>query len=155
MGYYVEIVESTAYIPAHLTALAYERMCELNKRNDLKLGGSWFGGEQREWWFSWMDPNYPETCKDAQEVLEQLGFEVSKMIEVGVDGFGLKIVGYDSKTGQEDLFLCVIKDLIHGKIKWEGEDGEKWVFTGSFNPKNPDRALKTKPSELIRKLPAK
>lgn len=123
MGYYVNIVESTAKIPAANLQKAYENMCLLNITHDhVKRGGSFFGGKQTEKWFSWMDANYPETCEDAQAVLEALGFET----EYNEDG-DLLLTGYDSKTGQEDLFMESITYLTEGMIEWHGEDGDTWT----------------------------
>jgi hypothetical protein len=123
MGYYVNIVESTAKIPAANLQKAYENMCLLNITHDhVKRGCCRSGGKQTEKFFSWMDENYPETCEDAQAVLEQLGFET----EYNKDG-DLLITGYDNKTGQEDLFLESITYLTEGTIEWEGEDGDTWT----------------------------
>lgn len=123
MGYYVNIVESTAKIPAANLQKAYENMCLLNTTHDhVKRGCCWSGGKQTEKFFSWMDENYPETCEDAQAVLEQLGFET----EYNEDG-DLLITGYDSKTGQEDLFLESITYFTEGTIEWHGEDGDTWT----------------------------
>jgi hypothetical protein len=123
MGYYVRIVNSTARIPAANLDRAYQRMCALNHTHDhVKRGGSWGGGKQTAKWFSWMDANYPETCADAQAVLEQLGFET----QYNAQG-DLLIMYYDSKTGQENLFLESIKNLATGSILWQGEEGETWT----------------------------
>ena len=125
MGYYVQIVESNARIPAANLQRAYEKMCALNVTHDQqKRGGSYSGGVQTSRWFSWMDANYPETCKDAKAVLEQLGFECS----YAANG-DLLIDGYDSKTGQEDLFLKAIEFDAEGTITWRGEEGESWTTT--------------------------
>lgn len=124
MGYYVQAVSSTAFIPKANLQRAYEKMCALNVTHDHeKNGGSWSaGGKQDGKWFSWMDANYPETCKDAQAVLEQLGFEC-EYNEFGDLCFG----DYDSKTGQEDLFMKAIENEATGMITWRGEEGEVWV----------------------------
>jgi hypothetical protein len=122
MGYYVKIVKSTACIPAANLQRAYEKMCALNVTHDNdKRGGSWGGGKQTAKWFSWMDADYPNTCHDAKEVLEALGFET----EYNDDG-DLLITGYDSKSGQEDLFLESIIDEATGVVAWKGEEGEEW-----------------------------
>ena len=123
MGYYVRIKSSTARIPAENLQRAYDKMCALNVTHDSKKrGGSWSGGKQDAKWFSWMDANYPETCKDAKAVLEQLGFDCS------YDKNGdLLIEGYDNKMGQEDLFLASIGTETIGTINWFGEDGETWT----------------------------
>ena len=36
----------------------------------------------------------------------------------------LHLIGYDQKTGQEDLFLNAITNYMTGMIRWVGEDGE-------------------------------
>ena len=128
MGYYVHIEDSNCMLPEKHFNLAYWRMCDLNKNDDLKRGGSSTG----EKWFSWMDANYPETCKTAQDVLVELGFEVEE-----VEDTGLTIYGYDNKSGQEELFLGVISDLLRTVdgmydsgnrpfIVWRGEDDHVW-----------------------------
>ena len=123
MGYYVEIVSSDAFIPKANLQSAYEKMCALNvTHHNEKSGGSWEGGKKVESWFSWMDSNYPETCKDAKEILEQLGFEC----EYDDDG-NLDIQGYDSKMGQEALFMEAIKYDAEGVIVWQGEENERWT----------------------------
>ena len=125
MGYFVEIEGSTAVIPAANLERAYEKMCALNTTHDhKKTGGNNHGGR----WFAWMDANYPDTCKDAQDVLEALGFYTH------YENGNLHIDGYDNKTGQEDLFLHSIADDVTGKIEWRGEDGERWttLFYGDY-----------------------
>lgn len=122
MGYFVAITESDAFIPAEKLEIAYQKMCKLNTtHHDQKRGGRWNGGECIEKWFSWMDANYPETCKDAKAIFENMGFST----EYDASG-NLKITGYDNKTGQEQLFLDAIKDDVVGSISWRGENGEKW-----------------------------
>lgn len=133
MGYYVTIKESTFKIPAENLDTAYAAMCQLNFKvpNAQKGGGSWPGkdkapqfGPNESCWFSWMEWNYHETCKNAEEILQALGFDTS------IDSEGnLCIDWYDSKTGQEDLFLAAISPLAQGHIIWEGEDGDTWGET--------------------------
>lgn len=121
MGYYVRIVKSTAMVLAENLDRVYQIMCELNNHNELKYGGSWSGGKQTEWWFSWMDANYPETCKDAFDIFKMLGFECD-YDEQG----NLHLIDYDQKTGQEDLFLKAITNYMTGMIRWVGEEGDVW-----------------------------
>lgn len=128
MGYFVQITDSSARIPAANLQRAYEKMCALNVTHDAqKRGGSYERGVQTARWFSWMDANYPETCKDAQAILEQLGFET----EYAPNG-DLLILGYDNKRGQEELFLLAIDEETIGTIRWVGEEGESWetIFAG-------------------------
>lgn len=122
MGYFVAITESDAFIPVEKLETAYQKMCALNTtHDDQKHGGRWTGGQCIQKWFSWMDANYPETCKDAKDIFEQMGFST----EYDAGG-NLKITGYDNKTGQEQLFLDAIKDDLVGSMCWQGENGEKW-----------------------------
>ena len=123
MGYYVKIVKSNAYIPAANLQRAYKKMCALNvTHHSVKRGYRYSGGEKLAFWFSWMDENYPETCKDAQAVLEQLGFSTEYN-----DAGDLLLTGYDNKTGQEELFLKAIEEDGVGSIVWEGECDETWT----------------------------
>lgn len=128
MGYYVRTVESTAYIPAAMVPIAYDVMCALNVTHHAqKRGGRYTAGQQTGAWFSWMDANYPDTCHDAQSILQALGFSAF------TDNDGNLWFGeYDSKTGQEDLFLAALELIAIGVIKWEGEDGDTYetVFLG-------------------------
>lgn len=137
MGYYINIEQSTFTIPAENLDSAYRRMCQLNFTvpNNDKRGGSWPGkdkaphtGPDKHCWFSWMDWDYHEKCADAAMILDHLGFE----IEYNENG-DLRITGYDSKSGQEDLFLESIGDLAKGYIIWQGEDGDVWgeLYGGS------------------------
>lgn len=128
MGYYVRIAKSTAFVPAKNLDRVYDIMCSLNETHDhKKRGGSWSDTKRTGKWFSCMDENYPETCKDAQAILDRLGFE-TEYDDVG----NLHLVAYDNKMGQEDLFLKSICTNAIGKIDWIGEDGETWstVFMG-------------------------
>lgn len=129
MGYYVMLEESTAVLPKKHQAEAYRRMCALNDNDERKQGGSWSDG-QEEKWFSWMDPNYPDTCTDAKAILADLGFwfDLSTIAEKG----DLLFTDYDSKAGQEDLFIFTIGNLMTGYMVWSGEDGDKWRW--EFGP---------------------
>lgn len=136
MGYYVSIEESTFQIPVKNLDAAYEAMCKLNHTvpNSQKGGGTWGGeyskdkapefGPYRGSCFSWMPWNYDEEYKDADEILQALGFGTY----IDEDG-NLFISDYDSKTGQESLFLESICSLAKGYIVWKGEEGELWGET--------------------------
>jgi hypothetical protein len=135
MGYYVSITEGQATLPADKLDEAYKVMCALNDNDAVKRGGSWGGGEDHNSprptglnhhpyrWFSWMDANYPETCPDAYAILTALGFEMERT----EDG-SIIIGGYDSKMGQEDLFLDALCPLFteDSYLVWRGEDGDLW-----------------------------
>lgn len=134
MGYWVNIIEGNVTIPKANLEEAYKRMCALNDNDSIKRGGSW-GGENDSnsprpdglnyhpgKWFSWMDANYPEVCADAKAILDMVAFESEYR------NGDLFIYGYDSKTGQEELFLQAISDLCTDDsfLVWRGEDGEMW-----------------------------
>lgn len=136
MGYNVTIKQSTFQIPANNLNEAYDKMCQLNFTvpNTQKRGGSWGGpdgkdsapeyGPHKASWFSWMEWNYHEVCKDADDILQALGF-YTRYDENG----DLHVEHYDSKSGQEELFLSAISSLAKGYIVWEGEDGSIWGET--------------------------
>jgi hypothetical protein len=143
MGFYVRIEESTFNIPNFNLDKAYKAMCDLNKDNSKKRGG--YGNiielqksteYSDSFWFAFMLPDYPNHYADAAAIFIALGFEIT------LDESGLHIIGFDSKSGQEDLFLEAVAPYANGLIVWRSEDGEVWrnVFS--------DNKLLTQPSEL-------
>lgn len=116
MGYYVSGGGNECRILAEYKNEAYRLMCELNKHDDLKSGGG-----RTAKWFSWMSADYPSDCKNAAEILEMLGFEVSE-----ADNGDLSLDAFESKSGDEDKFLDAIGHLMRGEFFWQGEDGERW-----------------------------
>jgi len=140
MGYYVQITEQEFFLSKENFDEAYKLMCALNDRDDLKMGGSW-GQELNadmprpegmtyhpSKWFSWMDANYPETCKNLEDILTNLGFEIDKD-----DSSNIAILTYNSKIGAEGYFFDAIASLVQdgSYVCWRGEDGEewRWLFT--------------------------
>lgn len=121
MGYYISIVDSTMVIPKKNLDKAYQRLCDLNKQDHLKRGGSWSKMKRTASWFSWMPQDYPKECPDTERIFQALGFQTN----INSNG-DLSIIGYDSKAGQEDLFLETISDLAKGYIIWTGENAEYW-----------------------------
>lgn len=138
MGCYVKIIKSDFTIKKEDFDRAYEIVCNLNRRDDLKTGGA-YGGTPTpkpadskscscnpDRWFAWMPWNYDETCNSLPEVLEEIGFGFG--IDYNDDG---DIVGltYDGKTGDEDVFLDALRPIIKegSYIVWEGEEGEEWA----------------------------
>lgn len=125
MGYYVRSYESDNNFKVRKENFdaAYKAMVALNDHDDLKRGGS-FGPEgARNKWFSWMDPNYPDSCQDFGAILQALGF-IAIYDETGLVG-----IDYDNKMGQEDLFLKAIAPYVEdgSHILWRGEEGAVWV----------------------------
>lgn len=126
MGYYVRTIDSKIFLDKKHFDDVYKKLCQLNDYDELKRGGSFGSNEDsnsndrynRSKWFSWMDYNYPETCKDMHEVLTQVGFNC----EYDDDG-NLVMLDYDeNKTGNEDYFLCCLAGFI--------EDGSYLIFKG-------------------------
>ena len=121
MGYYVS-GEGEMVIKKENLAAAYEAMMALQDKPDAgKRGGG--GGKA---WFSWM-PDDLRTIPNAAEVFSKLGFEVLEDDEFIVIG------RYDSKNGQEDVFIAAAAPFIEDtEYDWTGEDGEfwRWEFIG-------------------------
>lgn len=140
MGYFVNITNQNFFVAKENFNAAYEAMCALNDRDDLKTGGSWGEGLNADSprpegmtyhpskWFAWMSPDFPDHCKDFLSVLTQMGFEYD------LDSEGnLALVHYDNKTGAEGYFFEAIAPFIQDGsfIEWRGEDGGefRWLFT--------------------------
>lgn len=144
MGYYISLNEVDFVIKEENLDSAYSAMCALNQFDKIKRGGGSgiykdHNGNDIELkydsprpdgmryhpgkWFSWMDANYPEICKTAEEIIQQLGFDYR--VEENGD---LRITGYDNKTGQEYLFLAAIASYVENEsyMVWSGEDHHLW-----------------------------
>lgn len=135
MGYYVNTTDVNLRIPADRQADAYEALCRLNWRNDLKRGGVYRAGASvpdgphPDIWFSWLQWNYHETCDHLECILVHVGFETFTD-----DAGTLHIVHYDDKTGCEDIFLEALApfyDRTNGEpfVEWHGEDDDEWRDT--------------------------
>ena len=119
MGYYIDLVDAEWEITESPESLATIREMPV-KYHHIKRGGSSSG----EKWFSWMNDTEIETAETVEKVFNQLGFETDT-----VDG-GFKLTAYNSKTGQEDLFLAVMAPFTKdgSYIEWRGEDGTLWKY---------------------------
>lgn len=130
MGYYVE----TATVNFTIKPENFDRFFELVKsmfeEEEIKAharGGSWSGGTQTGWHYSWIDADLMLKAikeRDICQVFLEWGFEDPTLDEDG--SFGS--FWYNSKTGQEDLFLDKIAEVVESGsyIDWRGEDGEIW-----------------------------
>lgn len=132
MGYYVTLQSSSVSIPKSKEQEALAALHALNETHDhLKTGGSYGPKESdRRKWFAWMPENLKEltTLKDF---LECVGFEI--VYNSPKDQYN--IVGYDSKTGAEKLFVWALTpfirqtdatELMPAQMEWQGEDGSRW-----------------------------
>lgn len=130
MGYNITAMETTFRIPAANLDAALARFKALNHKPGVeKRGGSWGPDGKTETWFSWMPADYDKYVTTTEEVLILLGFTTEKDDTTG----DVLITGYDSKTGQEELFLDEIADLADpdSYIIWVGEDLRTWAWTTS------------------------
>lgn len=131
MGYHVTLTDSDVVLPKENHQEILSRWHEMNdKRHDsVKSGGSYSGGRTMSKNYSWMPTDYEKTTHTPQQVLEHLGFDFSENTKGDI-----VIQGYESKTGQEDLFFKEIGNLVTagGVMKWEGEDDASyaWFFDG-------------------------
>lgn len=131
MGYYVNTEDVNILIKKEDFDAVYKIMCELNDHDELKRGGSYGGNNDqqpgdrysRNKWFSWMDWNYPETCSNLQEVLNQVGFEVSYN-----DNGDINRLSYSNKTGNEDYFLACLSGYTPdgSYIEFNGEESNDY-----------------------------
>ncbi len=128
MGYYTTITDADFLIPTANEAAALAALKALNgpEYNSQKQGGSWGAGAEgkSEAWYSWMTADYDQHVRSCADVFEQLGFEVETTAE------GMRLTGYDNKTGQEDLFLNAAAPYVAAGsfLAWRGEDGTLYRF---------------------------
>ena len=134
MGYYVKLESSSVSIPKSKEHEALAALHALNETHDhLKNGGSYGPEGVRRKWFSWMPENLKELTT-LKEFLECVGFEV----EYNSPRDQYNLVGYDSKTGSEKLFIWAlapfirqtdVTELAPANMEWSGEDGSRWNWT--------------------------
>lgn len=124
MGYYIELIDHDFVLLAENGEAALAAVHELNQHDELKHGGSWSGGNQTEKCFSWMPADYDKTTTSVAEVLELLGFDPT----VNEAGDIVDLGYYDSKSGQEDLFIKALAPFVEkgAYLVWQGEDGAVW-----------------------------
>ncbi|NCA16788.1 MAG: hypothetical protein EBS90_07055 [Betaproteobacteria bacterium] len=122
MGYYATGHGSIKIVGDNI-AEAYNAMVQLNAYDHLKSGGTYGGGKEISRHFSWM-PTDLSTIPTCAEMLQALGFEV---IVDGADGV-IEATGYNSKVGDEQVFLTAIAPWVEDEsyFEWVGEDGDQW-----------------------------
>lgn len=129
MGYYVKIKESTFRIPAANLDAALVELKALNHNPLVEKRGGHYQPKagKTQSFFSWMPHDYDRHVTTAEEVFILLGFETEKDETTG----DVLITGYDSKIGQEELFLNAVKHLVtpDSAITWIGEEDEMWRWT--------------------------
>jgi len=121
MGYYVQLDSADWEIEDNPRSLQEIRAMP-KKYHAIKRGGSSSG----EKWFSWMSDERIENAKSVEDVFKDLGFTT----EPGSRPNTFKLTAYDSKTGQEDLFIAVMAPWTTegSSMEWVGEEGERWRY---------------------------
>ena len=133
MGYYISLEESNALLPKSACDEALRRFRAMNETHgDRRRGSAYSEGKLVSRWFAWMPEDPLEWGDTAAQVLEQVGFYVTECES------GFTIDGYDKKSGDQDVFIEVIADLLEPShavsgvpegtvvMQWEGEDHEVW-----------------------------
>lgn len=139
MGYYITLEDAEFAIEAENLPAVFEALCELNSHNNIKSGGRYGavsghgpvveGEPHPDKWFAWMPWNYDTTCKSVQEIFKTLGFGTDMDSENR-----LRLIDYDSKTGDEDYFLTACAPYAvnpynsdhPAMLGWRGEDGIRY-----------------------------
>lgn len=127
MGYYIELVNRDFRIPENEEVL--QALKEANtKYDDIKSGGMYGPEGKVQKWFSWMDADYDQTVTSVGDVFKMLGFEIGYDRIDNIDYVSLD--AYNSKAGQEDLFLHVVAPYVKNGsfIEWLGEDSARWRY---------------------------
>lgn len=121
MGYYVTLQSADWEIEENPRSLQAIRAMP-KKYHSIKRGGSSNGDK----WFSWMNDADIENAQSVESVFKNLGFET----EPGNNPNTFKLTGYNSKTGQEDLFIGVMAPWTTegSTMEWSGEDDERWRY---------------------------
>ena len=127
MGYYVELEDSNITLKNADKNTILQVWKDLNhpSNNHLKTGGSYSGGKQTGWHYAWLAEDYDECVENVEEMLEMLGFSFEEQ------GNGdILITGYDSKTGNENVFFKAAAPYIQeGQYgEWRGEDKRRWAW---------------------------
>jgi hypothetical protein len=129
MGYYIN-AHGTITMPKSMESEAVHALKMLNYDHDAKHGGV-LGKPEATFetrWYSWMPERWHEAVESVEDVLGLIGFEVGKSRMAGLDVY---TVNYDSKTGQEDVFLNCLAGYAQVDIEVVGEDGERWKWANA------------------------
>lgn len=121
MGYYITLADAGFAVPETDEVLTVLKDANW-KYHDWKRGGTYSGGVQTSRWFSWMPADYDKTVTSVKDVFELLGFDTDAH-----DGL-VRLMAYDSKIGQEELFLAIVAPFVEegSFLEWRGEDGSMW-----------------------------
>lgn len=111
MGTYINIEAQMVMKPEN-ESLAVQAVRDLNKRDDLKRGGSSNGQK----WFSWMPENYANSIETIEDIFSEtmLGFSVWKRVDD--NGNFVYNMSYNDKWGQHELFFVAIAPFMEEMI---------------------------------------
>ena len=138
MGYFIHTNAMHFVIKKDNLEDSYKALCQLNAKDELKTGrrgganlpekpqDSTSVSNNPNKWFAWIDWNYDETCKSAEEIFSDLGFYT----EITDEG-DLFIGMFSNKCGDENVFLQAVAPFVEdgSYIEWQGEDGSMWKNT--------------------------
>jgi len=129
MGYYIT-AEGTIEMPRSLESEALHALKMLNYDHEQKRAGAFPKTDDPfySYRYSWMPERWHDTVKSVQDVLELVGFHVEKQRFSGLDVYTLT---YDSKTGQEDVFLNCLAGYAQVEVEVVGEDGARWRWANA------------------------
>ena len=123
-------------IPAENTQEAFQALCNLNTKDELKSGcifssqklikpeNSTSLAEDPSVRFINMPWNYDEVCETVEEILELLNFSVEKDLEGDVH-----ILFFESdRGGDEEVFVESLAPYVKSGsfIEWQANSGEMW-----------------------------
>ena len=119
MGYYATLTFSDCRVEDEQSFwLDANRV--LNFESELGRGGS----SHDRTWYSWMNQGEHVKAYHARNLagwFSAWGFATGRM-----DDDKLYITEYDSKVGQEELMLYIVRHNLRGVLEWRGEDGDEW-----------------------------
>lgn len=145
MGYFIGTTDTDFHIRKENFAKGYELLCRLNERDDLK-SGRLFGGpptpkpegsrsvsDDPNRWFRWMNWNYDETCRNLDEILNQLGFHVvheNTGLNAIDDPGDIIDLGMENWKGDEEVFLNALAPVVEdgSYLTFRGENGDHWRY---------------------------
>jgi hypothetical protein len=129
MGYCMDLRASKFNIPESLKAKALEAIKGImGPENRHKMhGGSWTGGKQTGWWYSWVKDEDVLKCITLDSAMALWGWPVELDAAGNVDGIRFE----GEKIGQEDeMFKAIAPYVEDGSyVEMGGEDGALWRWS--------------------------
>ena len=127
MGTYIDISGTMHYDEKNAGAII-QALKDLNKRDDLKRGGSYGPNSEREYWFSWTDKNYDEGLTEVDHLFSHvLGWDYSSLLVKNQVCFDFS---YNDKWGQHEVFFLAIAPYLDHLFIYHNcdEADHKWIL---------------------------